>query len=295
METATIDNKVKQIISNIRNLPTPPIVFHQIQKVISDPNSTAGHVASVLAEDPAMSVKVLKLTNSAFYGLARDIESVKHAVMIVGMEAIKNLVLSASVLDMFKSDDLDQEFQESFWRHSLATAFCGRLLARRINCRGMVDPDTAFSSGLLHDVGKLIISCFLPEENAKFQAAREEDKESEDYIVEERALGFNHAQVGGYLATTWKLPKRLADSISFHHHPQLSEDELPVAYLVHLGDYIAKKTFFDESNGDIVGELEAGVADYLQINDDDIMTFVALLREEYVKAETFMQMAGLSS
>lgn len=295
METATIDNKVKQIISNIRNLPTPPIVFHQIQKVISDPNSSAGQVASVLAEDPAMSVKVLKLTNSAFYGLAREIESVKHAVMIVGMEAIKNLVLSASVLDMFKSDDIDQDFQEAFWRHSLATAFCGRLLARRINSRGMVDPDTAFSSGLLHDVGKLIISCFLPEENAKFQAERESDKESDDYIVEERALGFNHAQVGGYLATTWRLPKRLADSITFHHHPQLSEDELPVAYLVHLGDYIAKKTFLDPQRGDIVGQLEEGVADYLQINDDDIMTFVALLREEYVKAETFMQMAGISS
>ena len=295
METATIDNKVKQIISNIRNLPTPPIVFHQIQKVIADPTASAGQVAAVLAEDPAMSVKVLKLTNSAFYGLAREIESVKHAVMIIGMEAIKNLVLSASVLDMFKNDDIDQEFQEAFWRHSLATAFCGRLLARRLNARGMVDPDTAFSSGLLHDVGKLIISCFLPEENAKFQAARKDDSESQDFIVEERALGFNHAQIGGFLATTWKLPKRLADSIAYHHHPQLSEDELPVAYLVHLGDHIAKKTFYDPQRGDIVGCLEEGVAEYMQINDDDIMTFVALLREEYVKAETFMQMAGISS
>ncbi|MDH3892641.1 MAG: HDOD domain-containing protein [candidate division Zixibacteria bacterium] len=295
METATIDNKVKQVISNIRNLPTPPIVFHQIQKVISDPNSSAGQVASVLAEDPAMSVKVLKLTNSAFYGLAREIESVKHAVMIVGMEAIKNLVLSASVLDMFKSSDIDQEFQEAFWRHSLATAFCGRLLARRLNAHGMVDPDTAFSSGLLHDVGKLIISCFLPEENAKFQEARKDDEESPDFEVEERALGFNHAQVGGFLATQWKLPKRLADSISYHHRPQLSEDELPVAYLVHLGDHIARKTFLDPKRGDIIGSLEDGVMEFLQITDDDMMTFVALLREEYVKAETFMQMAGMSS
>lgn len=294
MEAATIDNKVKQIISNIRNLPTPPIVFHQIQKVISDPLADAARVAAVLAEDPAMSVKVLKLTNSAFYGLAREVESVKHAVLIVGMEAIKNLVLSASVLDMFKSDDIDQEFQERFWRHSLATAFCGRLLARRLNARGMVDPDTAFSSGLLHDVGKLIISCFLPEENAKFLAARKDDPDSEDYIVEERALGFNHAQIGGYLATTWKLPRRLADSIAYHHHPQLSEDDLPVAYLVHLGDYIAKKTFLDEKRGDVIGELAEGVAEYLQVTEDDEMKFVALLREEYVKAETFMQMAGMS-
>ncbi len=295
METATIDNKVKQVISNIRNLPTPPIVFHQIQKVISDPNSSAANVAAVLAEDPAMSVKVLKLTNSAFYGLAREIESVKHAVMIIGMEAIKNLVLSASVLDMFKNEKLDQEVQEEFWRHSLATAFCGRLLAKRLKARGMVDPDTAFSSGLLHDVGKLIISCFLPEENAKLQEARAEDKISPDYIIEERVLGFNHAQIGGFLATQWKLPKRLGDSIAYHHNPQVSEDELPIAYLVHLGDYIARKTFISTLNEEIVCELGEGVVDYLQITEEDEMKFVALLREEYVKAETFMQMAGMSA
>ena len=293
MDTATIDNKVKLVVSNIRNLPTPPIVFHQIQKVMADPNSSAGQVAAVLAEDPAMSAKVLKLTNSAFYGLNREIESVKHAVLVVGMEAIKNLVLSASVLGMFKGNDIDQEFQESFWRHSLATAFCSRLLARRVKSRGMIDPDTAFSSGLLHDVGKMIISCFLPNENAMLKAARESNNEIEDYILEDSVLGFNHAQIGGFLATQWKLPKRLADSISFHHQPMLSEDELPIAYLIHLGDFVAKRTFYDPQDTHMIGSLQDGVADYLNVAESDLDEFGSMLREEYVKAETFMQMAGL--
>ena len=295
MDTATIDNRVKLVVSNIRNLPTPPIVFHQIQKVMADPNSSAGQVAAVLAEDPAMSAKVLKLTNSAFYGLNREIESVKHAVLIVGMEAIKNLVLSASVLDMFKGNNVDQEFQESFWRHSLATAFCSRLLARRVKSRGMIDPDTAFSSGLLHDVGKMVIFCFLPKEKARIVGARQMDNESEDYALEDRVLGFTHAQIGAFLAIQWKLPKRLADSISFHHQPMASEDELPIAHLIHLGDYVAKQTFYDRQDAYMIGSLQDGVADYLNVTESDLEEFGSLLREEYVKAETFIQMAGLST
>ncbi len=291
--TEPIDNKVKQVISNIRNLPTPPIVFHQIQKVINDPNASAAQVAAVLAEDPAMSVKVLKLTNSAFYGLAREVESVRQAVVIVGMEAVKNLVLSASVLDMFKSDELDQEYQEAFWRHSLATAFCCRLLARHVKSRGIVDPDSIFSAGLLHDVGKLIVCCFLPPEYQKLKAARDADTECQDHQVEERTLKYNHAQIGGFLALQWKLPAKLSEAITYHHYPQLAQSDSPIAYIVHIGNWLAKKTFYDRGQQYLVGELGEGVADYMGLSEADLEGFSDLLREEYVKAETFMAMAGL--
>lgn len=292
--TATIDNKVKRVVSNIRNLPTPPIVFHQIQKVINDPKVSAGQIAGILAEDPAMSVKVLKLTNSAFYGLSREVNSVKQAVVIVGIEAIKNLVLSASVLDMFKGKSIDQDFQESFWRHSLATAFCCRILARRIRSRGFVDPDAGFSSGLLHDIGKIVISCFLPDEYARLKVERESDRTVADYEIEERALGYTHAQIGGFLAMQWKLPQRLGDAITYHHHPQLSDSEDSLVYLIHLGDHLAKKTFYDKHDAYLIGSLQPGVMEYLQISDDDLTNFTEVLREEYLKAETFMQMAGIT-
>lgn len=295
MDKTGINNKVQRVVSNIRNLPTPPIVFHQIQKVISDPNVSATRIASILAEDPAMSVKVLKLTNSAFYGLSREVDSVKQAVVIVGMEAIKNLVLSASVLDMFKGENVDQEYQEKFWRHSLATAFCSRLLARKIITRGMVDPDSAFSAGLLHDVGKLIISCFLPEEHAKFKEEYEKDKESPDFVLEERVLGYNHAQIGGLLAEQWKIPTKLAEAITFHHHPQLSESQDAIAYIVHIANFVSKKTFYDPvQEASLIGALEDGVADYMKVTEVDLDSFSELLKEEYLKAETFMQMAGIA-
>jgi putative nucleotidyltransferase with HDIG domain len=294
-EAATIDNKVKRVVSNISNLPTPPIVFHQIQKVINDPNSTVTKIAAVLAEDPATSVKVLKLTNSAFYGLSHEVTSVKQAVMVVGMEAIKNLVLSASVLDMFKGDDKNVEFQDSFWRHSLASAFCCRLLARSVRSRGIVDPDSAFSCGLLHDIGKIVMCFFLPEEWANLRERREQDDGIPDHELETEVLGYNHAQIGGILAEQWKLPAALGDAISRHHSPMEGEAETPTAHLVNVASYLSRETFPGGATPQAPGQLAEGVADYLGLTPVDMETHMASLREEYVKAETFMQMAGISS
>lgn len=293
MTTTTLDNKVKLVVSNIRNLPTPPIVFNQIQKVINDPNVSANNIASILAEDPAMSVKVLKLTNSAFYGLTREIEVVREAVVIVGMEAVKNLVLSASVLDMFKSDEVDQEFQEKFWRHSLATAVCCRLLARRLRDRGIIDADAAFSAGLLHDVGKMVICCFLPKEYKKLMEFRKDNGLLEDLEAENQALGYNHAGIGSFLAEQWKLPAKLRDAISNHHSPAESQEDSSMAYFVCVGDYVAKLTFQDSDVEASAPRIDPAVLEHIGLEEGDMGVYVEHLREEYLKAETFMKMAGV--
>lgn len=293
--TTIIDSRTLQVVSNIRNLPTPPVVFHQIQKVISDPNASATHVAAILAEDPAMSVKVLKLTNSAFYGLSREVESVKQAVVIVGMEAIKNLVLSASVLDMFKGNHIDQDSQERFWRHSLATAFCCRLMARTIREPEVIDPDTAFSAGLLHDVGKIVLSCFLPKDFARFAEVRQQNVSSTDHIIELEVLGYTHAQIGGYLGLQWKLPQRLCEAISLHHSPGESDTRDHLICMVNLANYIAKYTFYERMEQHLVGAPDREVMAYLGIDQTRLELVSEKLREEYVKAETFMQMVGLAS
>ncbi len=294
MTTGTIDNKVKSVISNIRNLPTPPIVFNQIQKVINDPKASATAVAAILAEDPAMSVKVLKLTNSAFYGLAREVDSVKQAVVIVGMEAIKNLVLSASVLDMFKGRDVNPDFQDRYWRHSLATGFCCRILAKNFKARGFVDADAAFSAGLLHDVGKMIICCFLPDEYKKYIELRDNNQSDQDYLVEQQTLDFTHAEIGGFLALQWKLPEKLGTAITYHHNPAESGSNDPLVYIVHIANYLSKKTFYDNDEQYLIGSLDDGVLDFMQIDDEKLEQMCEELREEYLKAETFMQMAGLT-
>ncbi len=290
---AEVDSKVKQVVSSIRNLPTPPIVFDQIQKIMKNPNASAAQVAAVLAEDPAMSVKVLKLTNSAFYGLSREVASVKQAVVIVGLEAVKNLVLSASVLDMFKGKSMDREYQERFWRHSLAVGCSTRILACRIKDRTLVDPDVAFSAGLLHDLGKMVALCYLPGEFAQFAQARAINTTLTDVELEEQVIGFTHTQIGGYLAAHWKLPQQLCNAVAFHHRPHSCKQDSPLAHVVHLADYLAKKAYCEVDQAYLVGTAEDGVAEHLGLADDDLEGFNDVLRHEFHRAETFMQMAGL--
>ncbi len=293
MEAVAVQNKVKQVVSGIRNLPTPPIVFNQIQNALSRQNSSAGQIAAILSEDPAMSAKVLKLTNSAFYGLAREVESVKQAVVVIGLEAVRNLVLSASVLEMFTGDSIDPGYQEQYWRHSLATASASRILIKRVKSGQIFDSDAAFSAGLLHDIGKMVIACYLPDEFKQISAKKNENPSTPDFIIEEQVFGYTHAQIGGYLATQWKLPAKLSHAIIFHHRPDMCPLDDLSPYVVHIANYIAKKTFdhdFEKLSSEV---LDISVLNKLGLKETDIVELSVELRTEYVKSETFMQMAGL--
>ena len=291
--TAVPENRVKQLIGNIRNLPTPPIVFEQIQKVLNEPDTSVGDVGKILSEDPAMSVKVLKLTNSAFYGLQREVDSVKHAVMIIGLEAVKNLVLSASVLNMFKADQSNKDYHETFWRHSLSTAFASRIIAQRFQGGKVFNPDPSFSVGLLHDIGKMVVCCFLPDEFKSIQDKANNDPDTNEFEAENEILGFSHCLIGKELTAQWKLPVRMADAIGYHHNPKEPNDSQDFAYLLCLADYVAHVSTLDENQSKNPKPAE-GVMEFFGIDDSDIEDLKTNLMEEYAKADTFMRIAGIT-
>jgi HD-like signal output (HDOD) protein len=291
LAASSLENRLKQVIGNIRNLPTPPIVFEQIQRVINDPNTSVADVASILSEDPAMSVKVLKLTNSAFYGLSREIDSVKQAVMIIGLEAVKNLVLSASVLGMFRSNGHNKEYHEDFWRHSLTTALAARVIARDHSGGKVFNPDTGFSSGLIHDIGKIVICCFLQKEHEQVQKYLRERPNTFEAETEIAVLGYNHAQLGRQLATTWKLPERLADTIGFHHNPNLENNSDNYAHLINMANYAAHLGFSDEEIDPSRARINQASLDFFGIDKSYFDQIKGKLIEEYMKADTFMKIA----
>jgi len=290
---SSLENRLKQIIGNIRNLPTPPIVFEQIQKILNNPETSVADVAAILSEDPAMSVKVLKLTNSAFYGLSREIDSVNHAVMIIGLEAVKNLVLSASVLSMFKANKGNKEYHEKFWRHSLSTALAARVIAKDFHGGKTFNPDPAFSTGLIHDIGKMVICCFMPKEHEQVMEYLDEHKETTEMEAEIITMGFNHAQLGRQLATTWKLPDRLADAIGYHHSPAMENQSDNFAYLINLANYVSHNGLPVDKEILSRAKLDPETEKFFGTDDDYIERLKARLIDEYMKAETFMKIAGL--
>lgn len=289
-DVRTAQSNLQQIIDGISDLPTPPVVLQQINKVISDPNTSAYEIASIISEDPAMSFKILKLSNSAFYALPSEVTSVKHAVVLVGINAVRSMVLSTAVLDMFKGREKDVQFHDSFWRHSLATATCARIIVRKMPSGNVTEAEHGFSVGLLHDIGKLIMSCYLRDEFRNAETVAEE-RQINSHVAEQEVLGYTHADLGGLLAKKWKLPPMLCNAIDKHHSPHDSEEDI-FAYVTNIADYIAHLTF---DPPDIQQRTESLVEpesfEVLGMKQDAVPSLKEALIGEYGKAETFMQIA----
>ena len=292
-QTSKVETDVGRLIAETRDLPTPPIVFSQIQRVLGDPRTSAYDIAAILQEDPGMSARVLKLTNSAYYGLTRAIESVKQAVVIIGMEAIRNLVLSAAMLDAFAKQRISAEFQDSFWRHSLATALAARCIVLAFRDRQVSDPEAGFSAGMLHDIGKMVIAISLPEQAGRIGQVKAETTLIPEHAIERSILGFDHALAGAVLGNHWKLSDKLVEAIRFHHNPLASEpDDSNLPWLIHVSDYVVRMTFdYDPESNTYIEPLHVDAFEMIGCREADLPRLSDRLREEFLKAKTFMEMA----
>jgi putative nucleotidyltransferase with HDIG domain len=285
-------SNLEKIVGRITNLPTPPMVLDQINKVISDPRTSAFDIASILSEDAAMSAKVLRLSNSAYYGMRQEVSSVRQAVVILGIEAIRSLVLSSAVFDMFRGKNLDPGFLDRHWRHSLGTAISARLIARHLKGTCGIECDKAFSAGLLHDVGKLIMCAFLPEDFASVAKKVDEDCIS-SLKAEELVLNYTHSELGALFAERWKLPQQIVESIRYHHYPLKAEEHKADVQIIHLADYVSRSTFVSDGEALAIGGIVSReVYDLLGVSPADVEKLRIPLKEEYAKAETFLKMAS---
>lgn len=286
-----IEQQLHALVGDIHKLPTPPLVFTQISRVIDNEDASAYDVAGIIAEDPAMSAQVLKLANSAYYGLANPVPHVKQAVVVLGLNEIKNVVLAASAISVFRKSSADQEYQDEFWRHSLAVAVGARMLLRTLQAGKFLEAETAFSAGLLHDLGKMVVFCYAPEEHQKIRRYQQETG-GPDYRAEREILGLDHCQIGAYLAQRWKLPGEILTAIRYHHTPQDSPDEGTYEAIVHVADILARRAFNYSGGEDNLSEvLQVGCLNRLGISPDDFGRLCASVVEEYTKSETFLHMA----
>ncbi len=227
---------IKVIVERIEELPTLPQVASKVMKLIDDPNSSATDLQRVMSRDAALAGKMLKLVNSAFYGLPHKVSNLNQAIVLLGFNTIKSLALSVSVFGVFGKAKPGGKFdRERFWRHSVGSACIYRVLARKVQG---VDPETAFVAGLLHDIGKLVLDQYAPEELAAILA--EAEKRQCAFVDAERALfGADHSIIGGQLADRWGFPDVLASWIKQHHTAGLEEKDPRIAISV-FSDYLVK-------------------------------------------------------
>jgi len=231
--------RYQKIVQDLGQIPTMPTIASKVMQIVNDPKSNAEDVAKFISKDVALTSKVLRLANSAFYGIPRTISSVNSAIVILGFNTIRSLVLSASVIKVFPAKPGAVSFdRKSFWKHSFMVGIAARMLAQILRRRKLVDLEMAFSAGLLHDIGKLILEQFAEAEYLPIlKTARE--KGLPLYQVEKSLLGIDHAEVSGMLADKWQMPLELKVPICMHHTP-LEEREMPeMAAIVHYANHLA--------------------------------------------------------
>jgi HD-like signal output (HDOD) protein len=220
-------------VSSIEDLPTLPAVAQKLLVLLQDPDYTAAEVCTVIESDQALAARILKLVNSPAYGIARDIKSVDRAVVLLGSDALKNVVMCAGVSAAMEAMGGGVEL-EGFWRHAAFVGAAARLLAERTQ---LVPPGEAFLAGLVHDIGELALDVVQPE-----RWRRVLDLGARERLAnEKRYLGMTHQRAGQILLGAWCLPDDLVAVARDHHLPReiLSSDR-PVVSLVAMGDLLSR-------------------------------------------------------
>lgn len=237
---------VRKIVSGITSLPTVPALYDQIMEELHSPDPSPQRIGEIVGRDVAMSAKMLQLVNSAFFGLFRKVSNPADAVRYLGIETVKALVLSLHLFSELRDKGTGPFPAENLWTHSLTVA----RLAKKIAWNETHDPslgDAAFTGGLLHDSGRLLLAVCLPETYFPLlQKAAEE--EAPLWAIERRDLGASHQEVGGYLLGIWGLPQDIVEAVAFHHRPStLSPKGKGMSALSAV--HIAEALVFDDGEG----------------------------------------------
>ena len=225
--------KIDRIINSIGKLPVLPVVYMKLTRLLNVPDPSIRMISNIISEDQAVAAMVLKIVNSAAYGFYNRIGDLQHAIVILGLNEIKSLVLATSmykVVNEFKSSSAFD--MQEFWKHSIGCAISARVLAETAYLKS---PEDVFTAGLLHDIGKLIHAAYLREEFDGV-VANVVETGSQMSESEKKILGFDHAQTGSALAEKWRLPRETVNMIAHHHLSYMPDTLTKEIAAVHIGN-----------------------------------------------------------
>lgn len=229
---------IVELVQGVGDLVTLPDIFIRINQLVENPNSSAADIAQVINQDPAFTIRLLRVANSSYYGFSSTIDTVSKAVAIIGTSQIRNLALSTSVASSFSGLSNKLVSMDNFWRHSL---YCGLAARKLAKLAGKCDAEVLFTAGLLHDIGELVIFNRLPDQAKEtLLLVLDNADELPVYKAEQQTMGTDHAQVGGELARQWKLPPMLEECIAFHHDIHAAQRFPREVALVHIANILAQ-------------------------------------------------------
>lgn len=227
--------KLRQLVSRLDSLPSLPAVYSRITKATEDPECSVQQVGKIIEEDVGISVKIIQLINSAFYGVAHRVSRPSEAAVFLGMDMIKAIVLGLGVFSGFDKSKVSEREVERIYQHSLKTGTIAQTIAKTEGMQKAVIEEV-FVSGLLHDIGKLVIAHNLPE-SYKQASALSAEKQIPFAEAETEILGADHALIGAYLLGLWGLPETLVQAVAYHHRPRSAHGtQFGAPGIIHVAD-----------------------------------------------------------
>ena len=234
---AGFSDKYKRDLSQIENLPTLPVVYTEVDQLCKNPDVSADQLSKVIETDPSISLKLLSLANSAFFGFSRKINSIRDAVSLLGNQTVQNTILNIAVFEATK--DLENTAgldKGEFWVHSSAVGSTARYLAEALK----LDRPESYTAGIIHDMGKIIMDALYSDFYT--EVLQKVEKENISILkAEEDVIGLDHGEIGKELCESWQLPQELIEAVAYHHRPSSAEKDSQIASLVNIGDAIARK------------------------------------------------------
>lgn len=275
---------IKARLQEIRDLPSLPLAADSITRAVLDENSNAQTIALSISKDPSFASRILRVVNSAYYGFYRQITSIKEAVALLGTNEIRMMAMAITVYDLFKVKESMKFNRKNLWMHGVAVAYMADYLQRMLR-KGI---EEAYVAGLLHDIGKVVLDQFFPDETHEILQLFEGSEMS--YLEAEReVLGMDHGELGFLIAERWNLPAEITVGIRYHHATSGEIEVEPAAAIIHLSDYFAWQVGYvgspdDPPKGGHLSEcLKA-----LGLEEDRVESLMVTLKEGFKKLEAFL-------
>lgn len=262
-ESSWDNEPLKKLVTRMDRLPSFPSVYGKMVEAIESPDVDLEKVGAIIAQDLGMTSKILKLVNSAFFGLPRQISSPTEAICYLGLDAVKSLVLVAGVFSQYEESKMGDFSMPKLWTHSLKTAAASKAIA--ITHHSELGQE-GFTAGMLHDAGKLVMASSLPD--SYNEVLRTHSKSNPDWRSSEREVfGVDHGSVGGYLFGLWGLPVSVVDAIALHHQPcQSAQLEFSPLTCVHIANAMVR-TIEEDELGEVETILDMEYLDRLNMGD----------------------------
>ncbi|MDR1179548.1 MAG: HDOD domain-containing protein [Spirochaetales bacterium] len=288
-ENMNADENLKKVSAYISKLPALPVTVSKILEIANNPNTSPVDLNRVISLDPVLMARVMKLINSAYYGVTNQVTSLVRAIIMLGINTVKNLALSTAVLgNLSRKENFQALNMNGFWRHSLSVGVLSKLIARSRN----VDPkilEEYFIAGLLHDIGKIPLNNTLTTEFVQAMS-RADTERMPLFQLEEECIGFDHSRAGFIIGSEWKFGAEILETIKSHHSLEsCAQEHSELVYTVAAANCYVDISGIGFSGSRYPEKLPQNILDHLGISWDNLESMHGELVQEIEKAKIFLK------